>query len=424
MAGGGSSGATEQGPATDAAGRLAFALVCAYAALLPLMGLADARLLGQQVALADWLFVPAALAAGASIFAGGWRRLGPFELLLAGYLAAAVVSVALADDPAAGLPKLPKIAYLVTLAAVTRYVVCGRRRLEVLVAAWLAGATAAVALSLAGFVMFYAGWDTQAENPFLHHYGTLPRGRYPRVRGLFWFVNMACNYLLVSLAIAWSRWHESGRGRHGWLVAGLLFAALATVSPGVGGLALALALLAVALPPPGRRRLAPVWRRTVLAAGVTAALVMLAAVLLYPGRLAPSGRLLTWEQALAGFLERPLVGNGLGAAPAHLGFRQPDAGWTYLTDAHNVVLSVAFQMGLLGLAALGLVLWRAAGPAVVELWRSLRREAAGPPLARALAVAVIVAWLYHGLSGSFEDARHLWLLLGLLASSPLTVRRL
>jgi O-antigen ligase len=81
-------------------------------------------------------------------------------------------------------------------------------------------------------------------------------------------------------------------------------------------------------------------------------------------------------------------------------------------DSHNVWLSVAVQSGLIGLAAF-------AALAFDVCRRAFRRrvEPASITLIRSgLGLALVAALFYQGLSGAFEDARHLWVLIGLIVA--------
>ena len=83
-------------------------------------------------------------------------------------------------------------------------------------------------------------------------------------------------------------------------------------------------------------------------------------------------------------------------------------GGEYITDAHNVWLSIAAQLGLLGVVALAAVLIAAVGHQPGRLLRA--------PIPRALVIAVVCTFFYEGLSMSVEHFRHVWLVLGLLAA--------
>jgi O-antigen ligase len=72
-------------------------------------------------------------------------------------------------------------------------------------------------------------------------------------------------------------------------------------------------------------------------------------------------------------------------------------------EAHNIWLNVLGQTGILGAACFAAFLWLA-----------LRGSTAATP---ALFCGVLATLLYHGLFAALEDARHLWLLLGLTTAS-------
>jgi O-antigen ligase len=99
-----------------------------------------------------------------------------------------------------------------------------------------------------------------------------------------------------------------------------------------------------------------------------------------------------------------LLGRGTGALTADLVYTQLSGERQVLTDAHNIYLNVLGQAGLVGLLAFVVFL-------IGVTWRC--RFASGQMLA-ALSCAFIGVFLYQGLSGSFEDARHLWILIGIL----------
>ena len=84
-----------------------------------------------------------------------------------------------------------------------------------------------------------------------------------------------------------------------------------------------------------------------------------------------------------------------------------------LTDAHNMLLNIAVQAGLVGLAGLLLLIGYAA-----RLSLPWRLEPDQSNLVRlGLGLIFLNGLVYHGLFGSFEDSRHLWILLGLLIAA-------
>jgi O-antigen ligase len=106
-------------------------------------------------------------------------------------------------------------------------------------------------------------------------------------------------------------------------------------------------------------------------------------------------------------VHHPWLGAGLGKPLASVTFVAPSGAVQHLTDAHNVWLSVAGHMGVVGVIALGAVL-------VVALGRHRPRLDAAP-IPKALMLAFVGTFLYDGLTYSLEDTRHIWLLIGLLA---------
>jgi uncharacterized membrane protein len=82
-----------------------------------------------------------------------------------------------------------------------------------------------------------------------------------------------------------------------------------------------------------------------------------------------------------------------------------------LLDAHQMWLNVAGQTGIFGLFALCFLCVFMFQQANVFSFVDQKLI-----LQTALGIAFLSAFLYQGLSGSYEDARHLWVLIGLLAS--------
>jgi O-antigen ligase len=132
-----------------------------------------------------------------------------------------------------------------------------------------------------------------------------------------------------------------------------------------------------------------------------------------PGSFEPSSRVLVWSSALRTFSDDPLTGKGLGQVVSSVVYQNTDGSFSLLTDAHNVFLSIAAQAGVIGLIALlvlmGYVLRLGMGVNFAE-----NRDAY---LASGLGLAFLSAFVYQGLTGSSEDARHLWVLIGLIPAA-------
>jgi putative inorganic carbon (hco3(-)) transporter len=123
--------------------------------------------------------------------------------------------------------------------------------------------------------------------------------------------------------------------------------------------------------------------------------------------------MLTWRSALDTFRQHPVLGRGVGTGVAAVEFVAPSGNRHFLTDAHNTALSVAGETGLVGLITFGgVAAFLLAGLRPLGLNR-------GPEAAvrTCLAVALVDALFYQGLTGSFEDSRHLWALFGLVAAA-------
>jgi O-antigen ligase len=329
----------------------------------------------------------------------------PFYLPAGLYLGALCLSAVASEDRAGTVIKIAGVAYLVALSVLTINLVRSWRMLRAVMMAWMLGTAILAAGALIGIVLFYAGITDPEVNVFLSSYGTLPAGNYPRIRSFFANANMMCNYLNASLCVALImtelEWLRASRAR--LLLASLWAAALTTLSPGLGGLFLAGGAWAwLRDRSPGRAR-----GRLLLAAGCGAALLFLGATLISPAtRAGPSERTFIWRTTLDALSDHPLLGRGAGQEILQV--RTPER--VTSKEPHNVWLSVALQSGLVGLAAftwLVVFLFRQTLP--LQIGRS---ELA--TVRTGLGLALITLVFYQGLSGSFEDARHLWVLMGLV----------
>lgn len=349
----------------------------------------------------------------------------PAYLLIAIYGLAMLASVPGSESPRLSLVKLLTQAYLFSLPVLACSLVTDEARLRTAVRWWLAGTAVMAAAALVCLALFAVDPNSPLLQPALAVKGTLPAGNYPRLQITFMNPNLACDYLTVSLAITLAARQAGWIGRTPFLLlaAGTLIAAAATISPGLGGIALVIGLWAwLAL---RRGALA----RLFLLGGVGAALLFVIAMAVTPilhptapylihlpltgNVLAPSGRLMIWTDAVHRFLAKPLTGRGIGVDPVFVRYLNPSGVLETSTDAHNIFLSIAVQCGILGLAALLVLIWHMAR-------RSLPLRLNGGPSAMVragLAIGLLVGLVYEGLGGSFEDARHLWVAFGLLLAS-------
>lgn len=411
-------------------GFAATALLATGVLLVPFGRLLQVRVSSSYVELSDVWFVLAGLVWLAALVARGerlhWQRA---YVPLAGYVAVCVSSYWWTANRSFWLVHAAAAVYQAGLCVMIAHLLQREaRRRAMIVGAWLAALAVTVVLGLAGVVLFYAGVSDRAHNPFLWNYGSVPVGNYPRLYVLFRNGNALCNYLIVSVGVALAFARVSPLVL--WAgIAVTLVVAVFTLSPGVGGLLLLLALWL------WWSRSAPSWlRRAALALGVLAAIgfFMLSVVSVVPRgqgelRLGPldvvpagSPRISVWSSAAQLFAEHPLLGQGLGVPSAVTSDPRvytPRDQWAEEavlassrarpSDAHNTALSLLSQLGVTGFALFASF--------VVFVFAALRT--APRAIAHGLAAALCGGLLYHGLFGSFEEMRHLWLLFGLCLCS-------
>lgn len=338
--------------------------------------------------------------------------------VIAVYIGALALSALLSEAPRTSALKLAGEIYLAASAVLTFQLVADdEEMMRRTFLAW-AGATLVTAVfGILAVVLFYAGFQTQETNPLLSHFGSLPAGGYPRIRSVFANANMMVNYLNIGVplltAAAYKGWLS--RRRASGIAAAAVGTGFLALSPGFGGLMLSSSLWHFGF---GRRA-----RRLLLAAGIAGAIAFLSAALISPdtpntdrgftfaGRtFEPSVRVLVWQDSLRTISDNPVVGRGVGIDPASVRYVTLSGDRQFLRDAHNMFLNVAGQSGAVGLAAFVLLL--------VYVGRGLLRGSRSlDPVAAGLACAFAGAILFQGLTGSFENARHFWILIGLAGAA-------
>jgi O-antigen ligase len=388
-------------------------------------------LLGFLAVPTDFIFVALAAVWGILLVTGRarlhWDRA---YLFIAIYLAAMLVSVPGSESVRGSAVKLLTQLYLAGMAVIVSSLVLDEAELRSAVRAWLAGTAVVGAVAILALILFTADPGSPLLQPALSVKGTLPPGNYPRLQMTFMNPNMACDYLTVSLLLLLAAWRVGWIGRTLFLLllGSIVVAALTTISPGMGGIALGLGLWArLVLKNRAAARLS-------LVLGIAAAILFVAAMavtpILHPTApylihipvldltLAPSGRLMIWTDAVRNFLAHPLTGRGIGVDPVLVHYLDPSGVYETSTDAHNVFLSIAVQCGIVGLAAF-LLLARE----MVARTFALRIAGDASAIVRTgVGAGLLIALLYEGLGGSFEDSRHLWAAFGLLIASDRIAR--
>lgn len=395
---------------------------------LPLVRPFNIQLFGLLVPFTDFIFLPAFGFWGIAL----WRRETSFKfdkffIYLALYAFSLTVSTIFSIDPTLSFFKLLGEFYLFALAGLTFNLAAEEKRFfKQIVFAWLIGTGLTILAALAGVALFYLGYKTQAENYFLSHFGSLPAGNYPRIHALFANANMMCNFLNLSLMLALLA-EKLNWLRKMWarvLQAGIWLAAFFTFSAGLGGMLLSAGIWFWMLWTERKNRL---FAGLSMAAGICSAAFFFGAVLISTdtentkrdfslpflnAKFETSVRVLTWQSALETFYQFPLVGKGTGTDAAFVAYETLSGDRQILLDAHNSWLNVLAQTGFLGIIAfLSLNVY------LITKCRFKPDESREQPLIHiALSCALLGAFFYQGFSGSFEDARHLWILMGLLVA--------
>ena len=383
----------------------------ALIASLPVMQPSLTVLGPYPVVVTDALFlilavlVAAMLARGRMRVAWSWWHSAIVAFVAANFLSAA------ASGGRLGLLKAAGAGYLGCVAILSAHYGRSPEMRRPIVLAWLAGALATIIAAAVGVGLFFAG---RHDNPFLYGYGSLIPAGYPRVMALFINANMLCSYLGAAAFILLGSAHANLISRRvAWpTVLALGLVAILTVSPGLGGLALAGSLWVAsssAMPRPRARML----RRLGVVMAVTSFLATLPSPTMLQatslGRFEPSSRLQTWVGAAKTFVAHPLLGAGPGADVAHVTYVNASRQVEYLTDGHNTWLSVLAQTGLIGFACFAVV-----NGVLIARMRLAPQTTAESAWRTGGELALLASVLFPSLSGSFEDARHGWVLLGLV----------
>jgi O-antigen ligase len=238
---------------------------------------------------------------------------------------------------------------------------------------------------------------------------------------------MMCNYLTVSFGLVLVARQCGWLGIRTFilLLAGIVVAAITSLSPGLGGIALLAGLWVWLVERHRNSRIAllalccgtVVAALFVIALTVTPVVYATAPFLIHvPGSdfvLAPSGRFLTWTSAAREFAHHFPIGHGIGIEPAQVVYPRPDGFVEHLTDAHNLFLSIAAQAGIVGLAGLAALI----GLAVRLTGRLELDGTCSKALMVGLGLSFLNGFVYQGLGGAFEHSRHLWVLLGMLIAA-------
>jgi hypothetical protein len=349
------------------------------------------------------------------------------------YLLSLAASLLTTQNFVLSISKMATQGYLIAIPVVTVSLVRTEKDIRDLVLAWLVAAAILAMLAVLSLALYRLAPDSSILQYTRSRLGSLPAGSYLRLDLTFLNMNLACNYLTASIGLVLIAWKRRWLGSISALLLGLgcAFAAAATISPGLGGVLLLLGSWGWLIS--RHRRPASGLIMLVLVCGAAMAFVVAAAVTPVPHAGAPlifqmpgtelilvaSPRAMTWIAALHEFAASPLLGHGIGVDAVRVQFTTPSGIKQTLTDAHNMYLNLAAQTGMVG--SIGLLLL---------IIHAIRISNFGKAAADAAALTVagfglvfLNIFAYQGLTGSFEDARHVWVVLGLLfAASRIDLR--
>ena len=401
---------------------VAFALLLSLTFSLPFMK-PSVGLVLSAITPTDVLFPIVFAACIAAVAVGAIRFTWTFEYwAFLFYFCALFLSAIFSTNVQTSFLKLAAPVYLILLAVTTASIVTTAERMRYLILAWLIGSAVTIAAGFLAIGLFYFAPHTWVTESLTSHSGAVPVGYLPRVASTFITPSMFCNFLTVTVVIALA---AKGIGWIGRVPALILIAALTICAVFTFSIALGGFFLAIGIWLWFERPEEILTGRAVLIAGVLIALASLAvAPFALPADLwsstdifsvvssTESSRYIVWRESLQTFLSHPFTGTGIGTAAANVVFRNYDGSVSLLTDAHNTFLSVAAQAGVIGLISI-LVLCISVSKSAL----SQRTRSKTGILRLAFAIAFLTAFVFEGLTGSFEDARHLWVLIGLIIAA-------
>lgn len=379
----------------------------------------------QRAAITDFVFAAVFTLWFVGIFLGQFKfRFHRFFWLLIFYLAAMILSVIFSPDLSRSGVKLFSQFYLIALAVMTFNLADGERELKQIITVWLAGTFLTVLVGIATILLFYVQPQNELLNYTTSIYGAVPVGNYPRVQSTFVSASMFCNYLTVSLAMLFvaERVILIGKTLFYALLALIFLCIIFTISSGIGGVFLFIGIWFWLVFKDSKKNLATaVLSSTILFALAFCVMNFIAlqpyssapysiSIPFFQTVLYPSPRLLVWADALKTFKENFFVGKGLGLPSCGVLFQNTDGNNSFLTDAHNTVINVAAQNGFFGLLAiLAITLYF-----LFKTFPLKKLDGFFAITSVGFLLAFFSAFIFQGLTGSFEDARHLWCLIGLI----------
>lgn len=351
-----------------------------------------------------------------------------FFVILTFYLFSILVSVIFSADPKTSFIKFSGELYLIFLTVLTFNFVENLADATLLTLAWLSGTIFVLLIGIFTILVFYTGAEDPFSGLFFNRYGTVPAGNYPRIRATFFQSNLLCNYLSVSLFLA------IAAGKLNWinpvfskiLIGFILLVSAFTISPGLGGIALSLGIYFWLIYIINNRKLLA---KTGLISGIFISIIFLLLLIfamqkhptapfeikipLIEKKLYPSSRIMVWSATFETFRNNFWNGIGLGEEVCRVRYLNPSGDLEDLRDGHNTVLNVSAQSGILGLFSILAIIFYLLKKSLN--FKNMSSESG--VFYNCCALAILSAFIYQGLGGSFENTRHLWVLFGLFLSA-------
>lgn len=404
--------------------RLTFFIFCLLAFSLPFAQPINVNYSGLVVQISEFLFLITFLFFILGVFLKKIPvKFSKIYFIFAFYLLALFISAVFSVSVIESFTKLAGAFYLVGLFFLAFNLIDTKERLKKVILVWLLATFIVSFLGTLTVILFYIQRDNALMEYTLHHYGTLIPGNYPRLQTTFYYPAMLCNYLSISLVFAFMA--REFKWINNFIFALFLIlisiTLIFTITPGLGGIAI---ICGISL-----------WKyfankrflsRMALATGILISAAFFAVSVISPiesptspyyfnvpyleKRIDPSVRLLAWQTSAETFLQNPLTGKGIGTLVADVTYQSASGVTQKLSDAHQMWLNVAAQAGIFGLAAILLITFYFSKKSFLFLCfdkNSLRFY---------FAAAFFGTFVFQGLVGSFEDARHLWIFFGLFCA--------
>lgn len=355
-------------------------------------------------------------------------RFHKFFLLLAFYLFTLFISVIFSADNKSSFLKFSGEIYLVFLTIIVFNFAENLEQIKKLTLAWLAGMMFVLLLGFLTIFLFYFDFGTSLLNIFLNHYGTVPAGNYPRIKLTFFHSNMLCNYLSVGLMLTIAagklKWINSFFSKI--LIALILFISLFTFSPGLGGIGLSLGIFYWLYYKSKQKSYVS---KANLIGGISIAIIFLG-LLIFAMQNHPtapfvfkipfiekdiygSSRIMVWTATFETFKNNFWNGIGLGEDVCRVRYLNPSGVLEDLRDGHNTILNVSAQTGILGFISILLINIYL----LKKIFAFKNMNSPSGLFYNCCGIAILSAFIYQGLGGSFEETRHLWVLFGLFLAA-------